>query len=394
MSTIYADQIAARGHRLYVFGVVFAALFSLGFVLIAMVVADFSRLEPRQSPLVTRRPPSVAPGAVFDKLASGERGVQHARAQLRAAELDLFRYLFDQLGDADAASMRTALQPADPTPLILRPQISGDDNLSVLEIERGLADARQRRAAMSDRLTALHPTMQNLDSTIADLETRLEAAHRSKVIEPSATADAAPIVQPASVNPAATNSAALSKARELMRVAGRADNDYQAAVANESQLRADCSHLSASSDAPPVMSIGPAVAQSGAPVMSTPKPIIAFIGLFALAAAIALAAARSAKYPPAMFASAADVETRLKLPVLGTLEWNETISNPVAGGPAFGNPRWLRRWILASEVVVALVLGGLLILAITDSALLRQTADDPLSGLAQGLARLRDLAGV
>jgi hypothetical protein len=77
--------------------------------------------------------------------------------------------------------------------------------------------------------------------------------------------------------------------------------------------------------------------------------------------------------------------------MLGRLAW----AGPAAAirADSLAEPLWLRRSVVLSEVVLAIAIGSLMLVAITNFPLLRQIADDPLSGIAQGIAKIRDLMG-
>src|SRR5260221_1489617 len=242
-------------------------------------------------------------------------------------------------------------------------------------------------------MTASHPTMQSLDSSIAALESQLESARKMKVIDPSrvvADLPAPAIAVPRDAN-GSNNSATMDRARELMVAAGQAQRDYETAVAKETSSWVAYNHL------PGAISVGAAVAavRPLAPLAqrsSSPSLHLVLAGLFVLAIACGIAAARYARRHVPAFATAEEVEARLGIPVLGHLALAGS-SSASFSAESLAEPRWLRRWVILSEVVVALALGSAVLLAVTNLPLLRQIADDPLAGMSHWVAKLRDLAG-
>jgi hypothetical protein len=388
-----AEMIAGRAHRLYVFGVVFSALFLLGFVLTAMIAADIR--EPVAVPpqvgksslfgkaLPTEKvDPTVGARLALDQVLVARHAVDRSREQLGAAERTLFRFLYDQLVETSSA----AAAPVGPATAIL--ETTGDQNPQLTELERELADARQRKTSLLERLTPSHPTVQSLDSSIADLQERLESARRTKVIEPAPGFLQLPTVEVRSDVAGSNRTAALNKARDLIVAAGHAQREYDAAMEKESVCWTEYSHL------PSVAAAAGAriLAKTSVQESSTPKPVIALGGFFVLAFGCGIAAARRAKYHLPTFGAIDEVEARLGIPVLGRLAWAGPEGTSLSS-ELLTEPRWLRRSITLSEIVLALAIGSLVLLAITNFPLLRQIADDPLSGIAQGIGKIRDLAG-
>jgi hypothetical protein len=391
-------MIAGRAHRLYVFGVVFSALFLLGFVLTAMIAADIRKpaTAPPQvgkSSLFGKAPPAEhfdstagVRQAALDQVLGARRAVDRSREQLGSAERTLFRFLYDQLGE----SSPPAAAPLDAAPATS--EATRDQNPQVAELERELADARQRKTDLLERLTPSHPIVQSLDSSIADLHERLESARRTKVIEPAPGFLQLPTVEVRTDAGGSSKTAALNKARELMVAAGHAQRDYDAAVAKESVCWTEYDRLPSVAAAAGPGPLAQPLAQTSMQQPSTPKPVIALGGLFVLALGCGIVAARSAKYPLPTFGAIDEIEARLGIPVLGRLAWAGAEGTSLTS-ESLAEPRWLRRSVTLSEIVLALAIGSLVLLAITNFPLLRQIADDPLSGIAQGIGKIRDLAG-
>ena len=398
MSDSRAEVIAGRAHRLYVFGVIFSALFLLGFVLTAMIVSDLPR-PVALSPLIDASPlaervatAESARQAALTQVQKEERAVRRSREQLSAAELKLFRFFFDQLSDAaPAAATPHEAGPLGPSIPARATDLAAAENPRVAELERELADARERKTALLDRLTPSHPTVQSLESSIGDLESQLESARRTKVIEPSRVVmQSPPIAVPRDTN-GSKNSAAMDRARELMIAAGRAQRDYETAVAKETSSWVAYHHLpsAVSLEAAPA-AVRPVAPRAQQP--SSPLPLIALASLFVLAIACGIAAARYALRRLPAFATTEEVEARLGIPVLGRIASTGT-SSPSLTVESLAEPRWLRRSVTLGEIVLAFAIGSALLLAITNFPLLQRIAVDPLAGMSHCIAKLRSLAG-
>jgi hypothetical protein len=393
-----AEVIAGRAHRLYVFGVIFSSLFLLGFLLTAIFASDFQRPIARP-PLIEMSPSADkletagrARDAALEKIQAAQRTVGRSRDQLSAAEIALFRFLFDHLSDA-SPSVTTPREDVQANPSLpaRTTDLAVAENPQLAELERELSEARERKKALLERMTPSHPTMQSLDSSIAALESQVEAARKMKVIEPSrVVAQLPPIAVQRDTNES-NHSAAMDQARELMVAAGRAQRNYEAAVAKETSSWVTYNHL------PCVVSLGaaPAAVRPFGPLSqqpTSPMPVIGLAGLLVLAIACGIAAARNARRRLPAFASTEEVVARLGIPVLGRLaSAGSSPSSFTLKSP--DEPRWLRRWVTLSEVVLALAIGSAVLLAITNFPMLQQIANDPLAGISQCIAKMRGLAG-
>src|SRR5438105_2432699 len=127
VSSSQTELMAARAHRLYVFGVIFSALFLAGFVLTAMIASDLRKstastaLGQRSAvdtakPLANASPAELVDPAAgerqqaLDQIRAAEKDVRRTGEQLKTAETALFRFLYDQF--ADAATPAAARQNA------------------------------------------------------------------------------------------------------------------------------------------------------------------------------------------------------------------------------------------------------------------------------------------
>lgn len=438
---LQAETFAARAHRLYVFGVVFTALFLVGFLCMAFVVADSSKSSDSgdarnnkraaiesnaSSPQATEAIAEISRGAsagntrdslasarqaALDQLHSAGLGVKQARERLRKAELELFRYLYSQLSAAiepaqtDLAttagpSAAMSVTPAQESKEIQNPQVS--------DLERELAQAREKRGKLLERLTPSHPFIVNLDTTIADLQARLEKARQTKIIEPAPGVLQLPTVDvPGDGNPT-PNLTILTKAHDLMLAAGRAGRDYDAAVEKESSCWAAYYKLpnvmvldsnlnsattqSASIATPPSIAVAhPSAGQnvkdcSFAMDSMAQRPALAILLLLGVAFVGALVAASKARYRLPTFSHADEIETRLGMPVLGRLAWAD--GGAAAMKCSRAEPSWLRRSVLIGEIALGLAIAAVALLAIADFAIVRELASDPLTGIVQAIAKL------
>jgi hypothetical protein len=429
-----------------VFGVVFAALFLVGFLFMAIVLADANKPGDCGQTASTRNLAAIVPsasapkaagtiaanagdsmansqrnsldaarGSALDQFRSAGRDVKQARERLRAAELALFQYLYAQLCEAVAPAQHDspAVPATSPAVSVTAPQESKEiQNPQVAELERQLVQAQQQKAKLLERLMPSHPNVQNIELTIADLQTRLQTAQQTKIIEPAPGVLQLPTIDVPGDGGVAPNSSILAKARDLMQAAGRAQRDYDAAVEEESSCWAAYEKLpnvmvlnghagpsladpSASESTPSAVAEADSSAHrsifgfSRQPLRSdsiAPRPVIPLSIVIMLAFAAALIAAYNARYRLPTFANVDEIETRLGVSVLGRLAW---AGLPAAAMPsALAEPRWLRRSVAIGEIALAVAIAAIALLAIADFALARQLAADPLTGIVQAIAKL------
>ncbi len=443
MLKLQAETFAARAHRLYVFGVVFAALFLVGFLCMAVVVADSNKSSDSgdarknskgatiesnaTSPQATEAVAEIGHGralsdsrdsltsarqAALDQLRSAGLGVKQARERLRTAELELFRYLYSQLSAVIEPAQNDLATTAGPSAAVsvTPPQESREiQNPQVSDLERELAQAREKRGKLLERLTPSHPNIVNLDTTIADLQARLEKARQTKIIEPAAGVLQLPTVELRGDGNPTTSPTILTKAHDLMLAAGRAGRDYDAAVEKESSCWVAYYKLpnvmvldsniksstarSASISAPPSIAVPHAI--SGSPVSGRSSVIdpmaqrsaLAVLLLLGMAFVGALVAAWNARYRLPTFIHADEIETRLGMPVLGRLAWAD--GGAAAMKCSRAEPNWVRRSVLIGEIALGLAIAAVALLAIADFAIVRELAADPLTGIVQAIAKLR-----
>jgi hypothetical protein len=443
---IRAETIAARAHRLYVFGVVFAALFLVGFLSMAIILADPDAATESLRTSGNKKPSATSPSAAVpqatntivpdasDPGSSGNRDsltaahqaaleqlrsagvdVKQARERLRATELELFRYLYTQLSEAIApaqsdspatvaASSDVSVSPPQESKEILNPQVG--------DLEQELAQAQAKKSKLLERLMPSHPLVQNVESTIADLEARLEKARQTKIIAPAPGVLQLPMVEVHGDGTTTAGLTILTKAHDLMLAAGRAQRDYDAAVEKEascwagyyklpnvmvleSNQKSPAGRSASTTPTTTIMVAEPSARPSGYEKSGTPsaidlsaqRPAVALMLVLGLASLGALIAASSARYRQPTFSNVDDIETRLGIPVLGRLTWAG------GGAPAIprtvSEPRWVRRSVLIGEIAIGLAIAAVALLAIADFAMVERLAADPLTGIVQAIAKLR-----
>ena len=260
-----------------------------------------------------------------------------------------------------------------------------------------MAAARQKRTTLLERLTPRHPDVQSLDATIADLTEQIKSLRGAAVpsVPPHFAAPqltgpqlAPPAAVPA-VEPVADNSAAQTAARDRFReltiAAGRAQAAYDAALGAERSEWVAYSRLATAAAVTPSL-------PTTIPHVSAPQPVLAIGVLLLLAALSAMIAARGVRRPEATFATSAEIEAELGFPVLGSLA---VADRQLADSAPMrcGEPLWIRRSVSLGELVLALAIGTLIVLAMLDLPLMRHILADPIGGIGEGFVKLRSLAG-
>jgi hypothetical protein len=109
-----------------------------------------------------------------------------------------------------------------------------------------------------------------------------------------------------------------------------------------------------------------------------PQLAIYWSGLMALL--VAALVARSAQVSEAMFQSAAQVRQRLALTVLGLLPRRMGVT---ARKATLGEPRWVRRTLVAAELYLAAVLALLLVFSLLDRQFFDHFLANPLAAYSQ-----------
>jgi hypothetical protein len=297
-----------------------------------------------------------------------------------------------------------SVSPPQESKEILNPQVG--------DLEHELAQAQAKKAKLLERLMPSHPLVQNVESTIADLQARLERARQTKIIAPAPGVLQLPMVEVHGDGTTTAGLTILTKAHDLMLAAGRAQCDYDAAVEKESSCSAAYYKLpnvialdsSQKSPAGRSASISPTTAiaaanssprpsvyeKTGAPSaidLSAQRPALALILVLGLASLGALIAASSAKYRQPTFSNGDEIETRLGIPVLGRLDW--ACGGAAARPRTVSEPRWVRRSVLIGEIAIGLAIAAVALLAIADFAMVERLAADPLTGIVQAIAKLR-----
>jgi hypothetical protein len=373
------DAPAGMGRRLYVFGVTFSALFLLGVLLVLIVAADFGRTaKPTDAAEATDSRRAAGQSSLYAEFHKARVEVSRAHEKLNSAELNLFHFLDEQfVNSGDHGSMPTA------APTVNREATEPDarSNFERLELRRQLGELQQRRIDLLSRLTPSHPVFQDLNLAIAELERRIEAKSPD-IAGPGLQAASVPMVS--AEGGRQIRAAAKQRYQELLIAAGRERREYEAA------LQSERSSWNAYSGA----AIGGAASRSsgvGKPA-ETPRPFLAVAVLALMSAGWGIGAAAAVRRVTATFHSASEIESELELPVLGNLAFagsGSTATTPVP--PA--DPAWVRRTVAIGEVVLVVCIGLVVLLALVNMPFLRRLMADPVSGIFEGIAKLRGLIG-
>jgi hypothetical protein len=169
-----------------------------------------------------------------------------------------------------------------------------------------------------------------------------------------------------------------------MIAAGRAQRDFALATEKERSKLGELTRA--------VNALALAPTPKTANGVMPPRPILAICMAFTLATIGGIAAARAARRTERTFASAMEVESCLGLPILGRL----AIAGGASGTPAIESQleaAWSRRSLKVCELFLAITLGAVVVLALINLPLARHFAADPLTGLSEGIVKMRGLAG-
>jgi hypothetical protein len=382
VTSLPGEAMAGRAHRLYVFGVTFAALFLLGFLVIAITAADV-RSGVTAAP--SRGLPDAAAAtrqSTWGEYRSARGEVSRAQDRLNTAELALFQFMHERVMEpvelATGQSAALAHRPVKMTEVASSP---------VADLEQRLADLKQQREKSLDRLTPSHPTVQALDASISDLEQRLEDVRKSsETAAPPVEINlpAAELAEPTGdIDRPRVKVASRERLIGLMIAAGRARRDFEMATEKERSKFGEFTRA--------VSAVAVAPAPPTAIIIAPSRPVLAICAVLTLATVGGIGAARAARRPERAFTTAMEVESDLGLPILGSL----AIAGGAIGAPAIVSnvePLWIRRSLAVGELFLAITIGAVVVLAIVDLPLARHLAADPLSGISEGIVKMRSLA--
>jgi hypothetical protein len=355
----------------------------LGVLGIAIVVADIRPMASAAPSAGWMDRQTAARQSAWIEYSSSRNAVRRARERLGAAELTLFRFMFTGVDEpVESAPTQSAIPAHRPARM--------DDNANPIsaDVEQRLANLNREREKLLDRLTPSHPTMQALDASIADLERRIEGARKT-------TQTPLPPIElnlPTAERPERAGVAneprgsvvSFEKLKDLMIFAGHARRDFEIAADSERVKWADFSH------AVSAVALAPAVPMTRS--VDPPQPVFAIYLVLIVATVGGIAAATAAQGSKPTFDAANEVESELNLPILGTL----MIAGGSNDGPALATTEvqfWIRRSMAVAELTLAIAIGALVVLALSDFPLARHLAADPFSGLVDGIVKLRGLVG-
>jgi len=230
-----------------------------------------------------------------------------------------------------------------------------------------LQDLRERRQEMLSQMTAEHPEIRDVEVTIRDVERRMKGTPEF-------------LTSPVNPAPAAMGAHGVEQERELIaayEAAHQRSLDAEKAVRDATGVERRAARR---------QSAARAQAYDHRVLSSTREavahwPIVALVSSLALVAgaAVAITGLRNTR----TFASVEDVETSLRIPVIGVIS-NEGVA--IVHQPRAS--RMLRGLVLLSELTMALFVFAVTALAINNLTFLSDLLTDPVSGFAYGLERL------
>lgn len=315
----------SRRRPLAAFGVGFAGVFLLGAVLIGVEL-----LEMKPEPATTQ---TAVQSEADDRsaLEARFREVRERTADVRrkaeAAEVAVFQFLNGRF--VDSTEQATADPRPEPSPAPIGPTIR--PNPEWVALNRELSAMRQRRSELLVKLTPVHPTVQALDSQIANAEQQLASVPAETPADPNEVPTTAAVEHDFVAPPARASSAAANVPsaemqqdyRNLLIAAGNARDNYETAVEAENSEWAVLQNGGSSSlalDRAGSVDLRSSDADSR-PLASGDRPFpigaIAVLTLLSLFAGIAASRGMSSQTPT--FASEAEIEATLGLPVLGRI---------------------------------------------------------------------------
>jgi hypothetical protein len=396
------DVLRNGRRRIYAFLAVALAVFLLGITIVGIVCKGYAlpgeaAAAVDATPRVTPADAATALAAVNDEYKSASSNAAAALKAYESANAEVVAFLnshFAELKDANSKgqvqnagpAIETDSKPVETQPLaeprtVMNPQWQ--------EIHNQLELLQRRRAELLTTMLPSHPAVQAVESSIAEVEQRL----KSVVKDIPAPADAMvnqslPPSQPHSIangiDPGAKarddskRAALLAAQREtearyhkLAEFANVTQEKYNQAVQRESAARrrqqeAEAANLAALS-APPE-SRGSANART----------TIYLCSLLAIAAGIVVSS--RARVTERTFRAAAEVRQKLGLTVLGFLSWRP---NESAREKPLAEPRWVRRTVLAAELVLAAAVVCIAATAFADKQFFHELLGNPLAACSQ-----------
>jgi hypothetical protein len=321
---------APRRRPLGAFAAAFAGVFLLGAVVIGVEFLELNR-QPAEAQTAVSSTAAQSPAsdryALEAKFREARDRTADARRQADAAEVALFQFLNGRF--VDSAEQANADPRPEPSPAPIAPTIR--PNPEWVETNRELSAMRQRRSELLVNLTPAHPSVQALDGQIASLQDQLASIPAELPVDPSEIASTPPVDHDFAAPPVAESRPAVNAPsaemqqdyRNLLIAAGKARENYQTALEAENTEWAEFRNGGSSSlalDRAGTVDLRPsdAVPQSLASD-DRPFPIGAIAVLTLLSLFAGITASRGMSNPTPTFASEAEIEATLGLPVLGRI---------------------------------------------------------------------------
>ena len=330
LHAIQSRRVSAnKRHPFAAFAAAFAGVFLLGAVLIGV---EFLEMKPEPAE-ATAHVQSVVQSQADDRSAleakfrEARERTADARRKADAAEVAVFQFLNRRF--VDSAEQATADPLPEPSPAPIGPTIR--PNPEWVTMNRELSAMRQRRSELLIKLTPAHPAVQALDSQIASVEDQLASIPAELPVDPSEIPNVSPPDRDFSAASTAKNDSAANVPsaetqqdyRNLLIAAGNARENYRTALEAENTEWAVLRNGGTSSlalDRAGSVDLRPSDAEPRSLASGDrPFPIgaIAVLTLLSLFAGIAASRGMSSQSPT--FASEAEIEATLGLPVLGRI---------------------------------------------------------------------------
>ncbi len=358
------DDSARWGRRIYVFGVTAAAIFFVGLLVSSIVAANPRRADlPQPSDMsIAENPAERLPWGMLQAI---RKDVVRSRRRLELAENDLFQFLNQRF----LAVRETSIVPIGSPPVAI--QLSTVEPAPVdpkwAELENELTSAQRHRSDLLKTMQPLHPEVERLDLSIAELRQKLEQKPVTAGTSPASLAQA-PVAEsaPTVVRPSnVSEEAARAAYQRLLVAAGRGRTKYEAAMERERQAYGE---FGAAFEMATRLETSRPIEIAEPEVAPAPMGPISLVAL-----AIGMLAAICVRRIAPTYRAVREIEESLKVPVLATL--SPAISMRRGAGamaaPATLDPAWVRHGVSCSQFLLAIAVGIVLVLAIVDQPTLR-----------------------
>jgi len=312
-----------KRHPVAAFVAAFAGVFLLCGVVIGVEFLELKRqpVEPK-----TISSPLAEQFSFEAKFGEARNRTADARRNSDVAEVSLFQFLNGRF--VDSAEQANADPRPEPSPAPVGPTIR--PNPEWVETNRELTAMQQRRSELLVKLTPAHPTVQALDGQIASVQNQLASIPAELPADPSEIASTPRVDHDFVAPPVAESHSAANPPsaetqqsyRNLLISAGNARENYRTALEAENAEWVPLRNGSAWSamDRAGSVDLRPNGVDSQSLASSDrPFPIGAIAVLTLLSTFAGIVALRGAGRQTLTFASAAEIEATLGLPVLGRI---------------------------------------------------------------------------